>query len=430
MSNGKVIPAKKCVLVGIGMGNWDTLTVASYRHLEKSPLLIGSKRVLDSMPDTVHGLWKQSINPEQILEILEKWQTSVEAQSATFPPCVVFSGDTGFYSGSKKLLPILEKNGYSVEVVPGITSSQYLAAKMHQSWQDWCLKSAHGIDCDIAGTVRKAFSAQSPHDYKGVFFLTGGKISADVVISRLCMEELGDLPVVIGEKLSYKDEKIYRGSAEEFLGQSFKSLSVVLVERGTYLDEADRTLSGIDDAAFIRSTGEKVVPMTKSEVRAVLLSKLNPKYADVVFDIGSGSGSVSVELAVCAYCKVFAIEKNPEAAQITRKNIEKFHSSDKITLIEGEAPSALKGLPCPNAVFIGGSDGNLFEIIKYIRKKNKDCKILISAVTTETLAEAIFAAKKIGCRYDITEVAIARSREAGSHHLMTAQNPVSLIRLF
>ena len=431
MANGKVIPAKKCILVGIGMGNWDTLTVAAYRHLEKSTLLIGSKRVLDSMPDTVHGLWKQSINPPQILEILEKWQTSREALSATFPPCVVFSGDTGFYSGCKALLPLLEENGYSVEVVPGITSSQYLSAKMHKSWQDWCLKSAHGTECDVAGSVRRAFSAQSPHEYTGVFFLTGGKITADVIISRLCMAGLGDLPVVIGEKLSYKDEKISTGVAEDFLGQSFKELSVVLVERGAYIDEADRIITGIEDEHFIRNAdGEKTVPMTKSEVRAVLMSKLNPKYGDVVYDIGSGSGSVSIELAVCAGCNVFAIEKNAAAAEITRKNIEKFHSESQIKLIEGDAPEALKNLPYPDEVFIGGAGGNLFDIVKTVRKKNKNCKILISAVTTETLADAVAAAKKLELKYDVTSLAVSKSRETGEYHLMTAQNPVFLIRLF
>ena len=431
MAHGKVIPAKKCVMVGIGMGNWDTLTVAAYRHLEKSTFLIGSKRVLDSMPDTVHGLWKQSINPEQILDLLEKWQTSPEALSATFPPCVVYSGDTGFYSGCKTLLPLLESHGYSVEVVPGITSSQYLAAKMHKSWQDWCLKSAHGTECDIADSVRKAFSSQSPHEYTGVFFLTGGKITADVVISRLCMAGLGDLPVIIGEKLSYKDEKICSGLAEDFLGQSFKSLSVVLVERGSYIDEADRIVAGIEDEHFIRNNAdEKTVPMTKSEVRAVLLSKLNPKYGDVVYDIGSGTGSVSVELAVCAGCNVFAVEKNAEAASLSRKNIERFHCESEVKVIEGAAPEALKELPYPDAVFIGGAGGKLSDIIKYVKRKNSGCRILISAVTTETLAEAVSIAKKMSLKYDVTEISVSKSREAGEHHIMMSQNPVSLIRLF
>ena len=431
MANGKVIPAKKCVLVGIGMGNWDTLTVAAYRHLEKSTLLIGSKRVLDSMPDTVHGLWKQSIDPKQILDILETWQTSIEAQSATFPPCVVFSGDTGFYSGSKALLPLLKEKGYSVEVVPGITSSQYLAAKLHKSWQDWCLKSAHGVDCDILGSVRRAFSSQAPHDYTGVFFLTGGKITVDVIISKLCMAGLGDLPVIIGERLSYKDEKIYEGEAQSFLGQSFKSLSVLLIERGSYIDDIARVVSGFDDELFIRNTSDdRIVPMTKSEIRAVILSKLSPKSFDVVYDIGCGTGSVSVEFALCATCRVYAIDENPKAIELTKRNAAKFQALEYINIIEGKAPEVLKGLPVADAVFIGGSNGSLSDIVKYVKRKNSACKILIAAVTIETLSEAIAIAKKQELRYDVTEVSIARSREAGSYHLMSAQNPVSLIRLY
>ena len=430
MAHGKVIPAKKCVLVGIGMGNWDTLTVAAYRHLEKSTLLIGSKRVLESMPDTVHGLWKQSIDPIQILGILETWQTSIEAQSATFPPCVVFSGDTGFYSGCKALLPLLEENGYSLEVVPGITSSQYLSAKLHRAWQNWCLKSAHGVDCDIVGTVRRAFSAQSPHEYTGVFFLTGGKITADVIISKLCMAGLGGLSVVIGEKLSYKDEKLYQGEAQSFLGQSFKSLSVVLVERGGYLDDMGRVVSGFADERFIRSAkGEATVPMTKSEVRAVLLSKLAPEYGNVVYDIGSGTGSVSVELALCAGCRVYAIEENPAALELTRRNVAAFHAEAQVAVVAGHAPDALKGLPAPDCVFVGGSNGALADIVKAVRRKNGNCRVLIAAVTMETLSQAVALAMKLGLRYDVTEVSISRSHEAGEYHLMSAQNPVSLIRI-
>lgn len=430
MAHGKVIPAKKCVLVGIGMGNWDTLTVAAYRHLEKSTFLIGSKRVLDSMPDTVHGLWKQSIDPEQILDILETWQTSIEAQSATYPPCVVFSGDTGFYSGCKTLLPLLEKNGYSVEVVPGITSFQYLAARMHTSWQNWLLKSAHGVDCDIVASVKRAFCSHSPHDFSGVFFLTGGKITVDVVISKLCMAGLGDLPVVIGEKLSYKDEKIYQGEAQTFLAQSFKSLSVILVERGAYIDDITRVISGFDDELFIRNTGENFVPMTKSEVRAVVLSKLAPRYEDIVYDIGSGTGSVSVELALCAQCQVYAIDENPNAVELTKRNVAKFQANELVSVISGKAPDVLKGLPKPDAVFLGGSNGALSDIVKYVKRKNTACKILISAITMETLTEAIAIAKKMELSYDVTEVSISRSKEAGKYHLMNAQNPVSLIRIF
>lgn len=439
MANGKVIPAKKCILVGIGMGNWDMLTVAAYRHLEEAPLLIGAKRVLDCMPDTVHGLWKQSFIPEEIFSMLENWQFSIEAQNATFPPCVVYSGDTGFYSGCKTLLPLLESNGYEVEVIPGITSSQYLSSKIHRSWQNWWLESAHGTDIDVVSVLYKASQKSLDRKYTDVFFLTGGKITAATIIDNIVEAGLGHLNIIVGENLSYKNERIVSSPAYKLRGLPFSELSVVLVDissleyinvdnniQNREVDEKKILLPGLKDESFIRSgENEKLIPMTKQEVRSIILSKLELSKGEIVYDIGSGTGSITVEIALCASCKVFSIECDKDAYELTKRNVSKFKLDKSVTTVLGAAPDALALLPVPDVVFIGGSKGKLKTIVKSVRSKNPSCRILVSAVTMETLAEAL----SLSDNCEVTQLSVSKTNKAGKYNLLKAQNPVFLIKL-
>ena len=167
--------------------------------------------------------------------------------------------------------------------------------------------------------------------------------------------------------------------------------------------------------------------MTKSEVRSVALSKLELTEDAVCWDIGAGTGSVSVEMALQARLgQVYAVEKKPSALALLEENRRRFWL-ENLTVISGAAPAVLEALPPPDCVFLGGSSGNLREILELVGRKNPSARIVAAAVTLETAAE-LTAWAKAGAREDWEAVALstARSREAGSYHLMTAQNPVWL----
>jgi precorrin-6Y C5,15-methyltransferase (decarboxylating) len=170
--------------------------------------------------------------------------------------------------------------------------------------------------------------------------------------------------------------------------------------------------------------------MTKSEVRAVSLSKLAPPEDALIWDVGAGTGSVSVECAFAApKGTVWAIEKEADACLLIRQNAAKFRVGN-LTVVEGTAPEALADLPAPTHVFIGGSSGNLSEIIALILEKNPAARIVLSAVTLETQAEAAECAKKFGFEtYETVTVSVARSKKMGRYHMMTAQNPVTVVTL-
>ena len=391
-------------LVGMGGGSFSTLTLEAVEALKNADCILGAKRLLDSLP---HELTGNRIPAVKAAELLERLETgSYEA------PAVIYSGDTGFYSGTKGLLALLRERNIPARVLPGLSSVQLLAARLGRPWQDWKLCSAHGLVCDAVTAVLEGRPA---------FFLTGGSLGPADLCRQLAEAGLGELPVTVGENLSYETEKISSGTAEEFAGREFAPLSVLLAEGAPV--PCPRRTPGIGDEEFIRDK----VPMTKQEVRAAVLAKLAVCPGDTLWDVGAGTGSVSVELALAApKGRTFAVECVPEAWELIRRNREKFGAWN-LTPVEGRAPEALSGLPAPDKVFIGGTRGSMGPILDAVLEKNPQAKICISAIALETLSAAVAELTARGMEAEVCQISVSRTRAAGSHHLLTANNPVFLI---
>ena len=181
---------------------------------------------------------------------------------------------------------------------------------------------------------------------------------------------------------------------------------------------------GIPDEAFTRGK----VPMTKEEIRILSVAKLRLKENAVVYDVGAGTGSVAAEIArLCTDGTVYAIEKNPEGIRLIRENARNMGLSN-LTAVEGTAPAAFEGLPAPGFAFIGGSSGNMQQIIESLREKNPDVRIVINTIALESIAEVTALLEKMEIRdADIVQVSAARSRTLGRYHMMTGLNPVYII---
>lgn len=177
------------------------------------------------------------------------------------------------------------------------------------------------------------------------------------------------------------------------------------------------------DESFIRGD----VPMTKSEIRAISISKLELKPDAVLYDIGAGTGSVSIEAArEMPGGTVYAIERNPKALELLKQNKEKFHTGQMV-LVAGEAPEALEALPMPTHAFLGGTGGRSLEIIKLLLKKNPDIRIVINVIALESLNQIMEALKLLGKEPEVALVSVSKARKIGSYHLMQGQNPVYVI---
>lgn len=406
--------APEVAIVGIGMGTEGSMTYEVRKAIADSECLIGAERMIEAAK-AITGTDAPSfkaIAPEMI-----KAAVMEHPEHKTF--CVLMSGDTGFFSGTKKLLPMLEKAGASVKVLPGISSMSYLASRAGLSYDDCKMVSMHGRSRNIAADVRENTK---------VLCLVGGSDGTAELIKTLNASGLGDVMVYVGERLGYDDEKITYGTAGELLGKSFDSLSAVMIvnmKAGT-----GRTF-GFPDSAFTRGgDSEGAVPMTKSEVRAAVLSKLQLGKFDTCWDIGAGTGSVSIEMALNApYGTVYAVEKKETALELLKENIVKFGVSNCIP-VAGSAPEALDGLIAPDKVFIGGSSGNIEDIIQLVLDRNPAARIVACAVSLETIGELGELVKKFD--FDEREVvclSVAKAREIGKYNLMMGQNPIYIFTM-
>lgn len=392
----------KVNIVGIGPGNPDLLTGAARQAIADSNILIGDKRMLAAFASAGKTIY-DTIKTAEIAEI------ATQANPAKDVLAVLVSGDVGFFSLAKTItgkLPECECVRYA-----GISSLVYFASKLELSWDDAKIVSMHGREQNLLAAVA--------HNSK-VFSLTGGENSAQALCAELVEHGLGDVQVYVGENLSYPEEKITSGTALEISQQVFPSLSVMMIlnENATRFEY---TVHGLSDDLFMRSK----VPMTKQEVRSVSMSKLAPKSTDLIYDIGAGTGSCSIEMALLAnQGHVWAFERNPVAVELLGKNKALFGVKN-LDIVAGEALEQIQAMPAPDCVFVGGSGGDLCEMLDIIYAKNANCRVVINAITVETLAEvAAYYKKNSAYELEIVNLFVARGKKLGSYNLMMAQNPI------
>lgn len=413
---------RKVTIIGAGPGNPDLLSRAALDAIDIADVVIGAHRALvgiDVPPDVVRCELVKTADIVAALTDAASWQRAV----------VVMTGDVGLFSGARRLVEALSGDAQvDVRVVPGISSASYLAARLARPWQDWRFASAHGVACDIVAEAERAGE---------LFLATSGGEDPSRLSGELVQAGFGDARVTVAERLSYPDERITCATASEIAGQTFDDLNVMLIEfaggAGSPVgSNASRAASsrwpyassGIPDELFIRGD----VPMTKQEVRAVALAKLRLTATDTVWDVGAGTGSVSIEAALVARAgSVWAVERNTAGVRLIRENADAFGCGN-VHAVPGVAPEALAKLPVPDAVFVGGSAGELPSIVEAALEKNSQVRLCVPCVTVETLTEA--CALLSGSRFkgfEACQVSAARAEAVGSHHLMKAQNPVFLV---
>lgn len=394
---------KTIAIVGAGPGDGELMTKALVQAVSRADVLIGARRVLEICDPSGAKKHLESYVAKDIMDYIDK--DTVHSHYAA-----VYSGDVGFYSGAAQLMKCIKeaKKDYEITVIPGISSVIYLLDMLCLSWQTTVFCSVHGCDSNVTLKVRRN---------KVVATLLGDEGDVALICQRLCFCGLGDVKVVVGERLSYKEEKINTGTAKDFAHRSFDKLSVAI-----FLNDRPQGEVAPRDDDFIRGA----VPMTKQEIRELSVSKLCLCNDAVIYDVGAGTGSVSVAMALQAEDGVvYAIEQKEEAQQLIARNASRFCCTN-IQLVAGRAPEVLAKLPEPTHAFIGGSNGNLLEIIEAIRAKNKATRFVVNAVTVETLAKLSSLRNQYEeyADMELIYVQLSREKQMGGHYLMTADNGI------
>ena len=422
-ANSDATGAKKrrLYLVGTGVGAPEAGTAEAKEAIAEAQVLFGAKTVLENLRETWSSVSAKTCVPiydsGEILQYLNKHQEIRTAAAA-------YSGDSGFYSGAAFMLEALkkgEKDGtdasFDVHVICGISCVSWFAARAGIPWQNWKILSSHGRFCNVTGQVRR--------NRECFLLLSGaedlrrtGKMLADAQERGV----IGSLRLICGYELSRPEEEIRECTARELAETVKEGLYVLYIRH----DDADRTavLPGLPDSAFVRGKA----PMTSSEIRALSLCRLGLTAKALLWDVGAGTGSVSVEAALaCPEGKVFSVECKEEALALLEENRAKY-CLQNMEIIAGRAPEALADLPAPTHVFIGGSGGEIGEILRVVFAKNSEAKVVVNCITAETLAALHTALEEMKVRdLQCTQVIVNREEKLGRYHYLRAGNPVFII---
>ena len=417
----------KCIVLGVLDSGVDGLNSEALAKLKQADVVIGGTRVL--------GLFAELLNGDVVTHDLTGHLKDVpswieEALSMQRSVLVLASGDPLCHGIANYLMKKIGLN--KLEIIPDVSALQLACARVGVSWQDAYICSVHSGDAGEWSSKRgkehglyPLFKACLQH--RKIITFTSPENSPGRIARMLVAENLADtFEMVVAENLLQADERIVQGESIQMLAtQDFSDLNMVILERTEKLAKA--VSFGLEDSSFSQRKPDKGL-ITKREVRAVSLARMQLKTNSMVWDIGAGSGSVGLEAArLCPNGWVYAIEKNEADFEIALSNQQNM-GVHHYTLVNAKAPECLEEWPNPDAVFIGGSGGELTELIQLIVSRlNEGGHLVMNFVTIENLTAAVEVLKVMDISWDITQMQVSRSKPILHMHRMAAENPVWII---
>ncbi len=415
----------QCSVVGLLDDGWAGLGEAARAALGQAVLVIGAGRLLEHVRPHL-GEACERRDMDGALKLVPKWVAA--ALAAQQPVAVLASGDPLCHGIAALLIGRLGRE--RVRVLPAPSTLQIACARFGVAWHDVAIASCHGKDAGewhegalpahglypllrAIAQQRRVLAFMSPAN-------DPARLARALLIAGYPTARLS-----VASRLLQPDEAVQCDLAPEAAAtMRFAEPCVVLVERAA---EAALPAFGFDDDEYTQRAPEKGL-ITKQEARALSLAKLRLAADAIVWDIGAASGSVGLEAARLApHGHVFAIEKNAADAAYARANARRLRASN-YTLVEGRAPAHLDAWPDPDAVFIGGSGGELTELIALVLARLKPGgRLVMNFVTLENLASATAALAAAAVAWDVVQLQASRSQPILDLHRLAAQNPVWIV---
>lgn len=403
-------PRRAITLIGIGDDGCASLTSRAVNAVMKAGVLVGGERHLEFFPQ-FQG--EKIVLKSGVASVLDRVAELAEEQNV----CVVASGDPLFFGiGS---LVIKSLGAEHVEVLPQPSSMQWAFARAGLKWDDAAFVSLHGRSSEGFLTRLKGQAK--------VAIFTDEKNSPTVLAQRMVEHGETAWEAWVCENLVGPDEKVRRFDVAALaVCRDIGPLNVLLLVRSDPSWRAPRTIPFLHEDQFAKRMPKKGL-ITKREVRLLSLAAMGIRPDSVVWDIGAGSGSVSIEAALLApKGLVYAIEVDPEGVEICRDNLL-VHAVDNVRVIAGRAPEALAGLEAPDAVFIGGSKGSMEEIIDVVMDRlQPGGRLVVNAITLENVAETYQTLRKRGLVPDVTLLQVSRAEPLAHYLRYESLNPIQI----
>lgn len=396
---------KELVIVGGGPGHEEYMLPAGVEAIRRADLVVADQRFM----------YVRKYNPNvlpmvKVMDTIDAIGEKIQDKNIA----VVVSGDPLLYSLYKTICRKLPH--VTPKVIPGVGSFQMFASILGETLEGARLLSLHGRNLSDGALIKEI------RENEKVFFLCDKIQTPSWIAGKLTDAGLGRVHLSVGCNLSYEDQVIDGGAPDRMTAKTYDGLCVVLVKNPNPGKPGRKPL--LMDNDFIRGK----TPMTKEEIRWTILGKMRLFEDSTVWDVGAGTGSISIECArQCPYGQVHSVERSPEAVSLIRQNKEKF-GTENLIIHEGDALDTIKKLPVPTHVFIGGSGKEMEDILKYVCSLGKGIKVMAACVTIETISETTKLLSGDGFdNYDIIQLAVSRSREIGRYHILDSNNPVMLV---
>ena len=419
--------AHPCRIIGVLDDGSASLTPRALAHIAEANLVIGGTRTLQLFKNHFAAHAEQRDLTGQMTQVPE-WIRAALAEERRV--VVLATGDPLCHG----IAPFLQSRLCieACEVLPNVSTIQLACARLGIPWQEMKICSVHSRDAGEwqpgAGREHGLYSvlhAVQHHDRLAI--LTSPENTPDRIARMLLAEGMGDdFRMAVAEQLLQADERIVTDCAiADAALMRFAEPNVVVLWRATAAK--NDVLFGLADERFRQRYPDKGL-ITKREVRAVSLARMQLHSNSIVWDIGAGSGAVGLEAArLCAEGYVYAIEKNSDDFAIASDNCRNL-GIHNYSLTHGKAPQGMEQWPAPDAVFIGGSGGELNELIRLILSRLKpNGWLVMNFVTFENVAIAIATLKSLDAEWDITQLQASRSRPILDMHRLAAENPVWIL---
>ena len=427
MNIENINPIEKCRVIGVLDDGVASLSRAALAHLGRAHLVIGGTRTLQLFSEHIDATARQRDLTGALPQVAE-WIRAAQADNQRV--VLLATGDPLCHGIAAYLASRLCIE--AIEVIPNVSTLQLACARLSLPWQDMKFSSVHSKDAGdwVEGSEPShglyALLRDIRHNDR-LAILTSPDNTPDRIARMLVAEGLADdFEMAVAERLCQPEERIISGMAITAAAQMpFADPNVVLLWRTR--PRPLPVLLGLPDASYQQRYPEKGL-ITKNEVRVVSLARMQLRANSVVWDIGAGSGSVGLEAArLCSLGHVYAIEKNVDDSAIVRSNRKALGISNH-TLVHSKAPEGLQHWPDPDAVFIGGSGGELAELIRLILQRMKpEGWLVMNFVTLENLAVAVETLKALGVAWDVLQLQASRSKPILHMNRMAAENPVWLV---
>lgn len=416
--------ADRIFLIGIG---YRPLSRRAKETLKTAEVVLSSNRLLDVFMryedyEAVKGRIRVINNVEETIAFIRSWLSSDPYPTGDI--ALLSSGDPLFFGIGRRMIDEFGRD--SVEIIPDLSSIQEAFARIKLPWDDAFLVSLHGGP-DPTKRRRMLYDIHDIprlHDEHAKIAILTDKVNNPSEIGRVLSGVESKTVIHVCERLGYPDERITTGTPGDISSMTFSDPNVVIIQKSRGESHVSAVRFGLREDEIIHDRGL----ITKDEARAVALHKLRLPLKGVFWDLGAGSGAVSIEASLLSPgLRVFAVEKEPERVRTIRENVRRMETRG-LTIVQGTAPEALLDIPTPDRVFIGGSGGNLGRIIELVSRRMLAGIVVANAATLETLNESVTCLEQHGFSVEFSELLVSRSKIVAGKRHMAALNPVFIVK--